>query len=90
MDIMVAFGSRLFCICIFSVFFFFSSSIAHVSGDKVTVHALFMGPSITLFKKNIKNWSHGTIHGFKNYFATVFLIFSKINCIQMNPISLSS
>ena len=32
----------------------------------VTVHAL----------KNIKNGSHGTIHTFKNYFATVFSVFS--------------
>ena len=32
--------------------FFFSFFAAHVSGDKVTVHALFMGPSITLLKKN--------------------------------------
>ena len=52
-------------------------------GDKVTVHILFMGPTITLFrKKNIKNGSHGTIHTFKNYFTIMFLIFSKINCIQ--------
>ena len=27
-------------------------------------------------KKNIKNGSHGTIQTFKNYFATVFLVFS--------------
>ena len=26
--------------------------------------------------KNIKNGSHGTIHTFKNYFVTVFSIFS--------------
>ena len=30
----------------------------------------------------IKNEFHGTIHTFKNYFATVFSIFSKINNIQ--------
>ena len=30
----------------------------------------------------IKNEYYGTNHTFKNYFATVFLIFSKINCIQ--------
>ena len=41
-----------------------------------TVHALFIGPTITLFKKNIKNWSHGTIHTFKNYFVIVFSVFS--------------
>ena len=33
-------------------------------------------------KKNIKNRSHRTIHTFKNYFATVFSVFSKISCIQ--------
>ena len=27
-------------------------------------------------KKNIKNGSHGTTHTFKNYFVTVFSIFS--------------
>ena len=32
----------------------------------------------------IKNGSHGTIHIFKNYFTTVFSVFSKINCIQMD------
>ena len=46
-------------------------------GNKVTVHILFMGPTITLFrKKNIKNGSHGTIHTFKNYFTIMFLIFN--------------
>ena len=29
--------------------------------------------------KNIKNESHGTIHTFKNYFATVFSVFSFSN-----------
>ena len=27
-----------------------------------------------------------TIHTFKNYFATVFSVFSKISCIQMDPV----
>ena len=40
-----------------------SYTVHHCSS---TVHAL----------KNIKNGSHGTIHIFKNYFATVFSIFS--------------
>ena len=40
------------------------------------VYALFMEPTATLFKKNIKNGSHGTIHTFKNYFATVFSVFN--------------
>ena len=50
-----------------------------------TVHALFTGPTTTLFrKKKIKNGSYSTIHIFKNYFATVFSVFSKISCIQTN------
>ena len=32
----------------------------------------------------IKNRSHDTIYMFKIYFITIFLIFSKINCIQTN------
>ena len=48
--------------------------------------ALFTGPTTTLFKKkNIKNGYRGTIHSFKNYFATVFSVFSKINCIRTDP-----
>ena len=33
-------------------------------------------------KKNFKIGSHNTIHTFKNYFVTIFSIFSKINSIQ--------
>ena len=36
-----------------------------------------MDPQITLFNNIfIKNGSHGTIYTFKNYFATVFSVFS--------------
>ena len=39
--------------------------------------SLFTHYSITVHAfKNIKNGSHDTIHTFKNYFATVFLVFS--------------
>ena len=34
----------------------------------------------------IKNGSHSIIHTFKNYFAIVFLVFSKIICIQMDQL----
>ena len=34
---------------------------------------------------SIKKGSHGTIYTFKNYFAIVFLVFSKISGIQMDP-----
>ena len=41
------------------------------------IYALFMDPQITLFNNFfIKNGSHGTIYTFKNYFATVFSVFS--------------
>ena len=41
-------------------------------------HALFTGLASTDFNKfNFKTESHGTIHTFKNYFATVFLVFSN-------------
>ena len=36
----------------------------------------------------IKNGFHDIIHIFKNYFVTVFLVFSKIICIQTDPLSL--
>ena len=43
-------------------------------------------PQISFFNNFfIKIWSHGTIYTFKNYFATVFLVFSKISSIQTDP-----
>ena len=40
--------------------------------------ALFTGPAITFFSKNnFKTRSHSTIYTFKNYFATVFSVFSN-------------
>ena len=42
-----------------------------------------MDPQILLFNHFfIKNESYGTIHTFKIYFTTVFLVFS---CIQIDP-----
>ena len=38
-----------------------------------------------LWVKNIKNGSHSTIHIYKNYFVTIFLVSAKISCIQMDP-----
>ena len=49
-----------------------------------TIYTLFTRPTTTLFKKKIKNGFHGTIHTFKNYFATIFSVFSKISYIQMD------
>ena len=40
------------------------------------IYARFMDSQIPLFNNFfIKNWSYGTIHTFKNYFATVFFSF---------------
>ena len=68
-----------FCICIcvflFSLFsrvFYFLRQITLF----ITVHTLFMGPIAILFRKIITNRSYGTIHTFKNYFVTVFSVFS--------------
>ena len=37
-------------------------------------------PQISFFNKIfIKNWSHNTIHIFKNYFVTIFLIFINMH-----------
>ena len=74
----------------FSIFFFFfffvtlkrycSSllwTVAVTFDREQCICALFMDPQITLFNNFfIKNGSHGTIYTFKNYFATVFSVFS--------------
>ena len=74
-------------------FFFFSFFFSRVSAFRRQI-SLFMHCSFIVHgtynyfiqKKNIKNGSHGTIHIFKNNFATVFSVFSKISCIQTNPL----
>ena len=61
-------------------FFFFFPEHVFALGDKNIVHALlstiYVLFSIVHRLKNIKNEFHRTIHIFKNYFATVFLIFN--------------
>ena len=43
-------------------------------------------PQISFFNKIfIKNGSHDTIHTFKNYFAIMLSVFSKISSIQTHP-----
>ena len=59
-----------------SVFFFFSSHIFFFLRQITLFTVLFTGPTVTLFRKNTKNGSRGTIYTFKNYFATVFSVFS--------------
>ena len=52
--------------------FDFFHPFQHISGSRV----LFRDPQTSLFNNFfIKNRSHGTIHTFKNYFATVFFSF---------------
>ena len=60
--------------CLFFVFFF---SATIVVGHKQCNYALFMVPQTPhLSYFFIKNESHYTIHIFKNYFVTVFSVFS--------------
>ena len=62
--------------CVFLFFLFLFSTRFSFQETNFTVHALFTGSTATLFKKNIKNRLHSTIHTFKNYFITIFSIFS--------------
>ena len=51
-----------------------------VQGQKIIVyHCSRTVYSTVHVLKNIKNGSHDTIHTFKNYFITVFLVFSFNN-----------
>ena len=70
-------------------FFFFFALVAIVDqvNSEQCICALFMIPQTSFFSNVfIKNGSHGTIHTVKNYFTTVFSVFSfsKINYIQTN------
>ena len=49
------------------------------------MHCLWDSQTSFFNKTFIKNGSHGTIHIFKYFFATVFLVFRKISCIQTDP-----
>ena len=74
----------------FSVFCFYFL-VPAVLFDQVNrkqyIHAPFTDPQISLFNNFfIKNRSHDTIHTFKNYFATVFSVSTKISSIQTDPI----
>ena len=92
---------------LFSFFFFFFFFTHFREGEtkftvyetNVTVHALFWyclctvhGTHSYFIQKNIKNGSHSTIYTFKNYFVTVFSVFSfqfsisaTISSIQTDP-----
>ena len=54
-----------------------SSRICWLFHCEQCTRALFIDPQISLFSNFfIKNGSHGTIHTFKNYFATMFSVFN--------------
>ena len=61
-----------FQMCVFSFFFFFSLKITVYEQYIMFTYCIY---TIHVFK-NIKNGSHGIIYIFKNYFITVFSIFS--------------
>ena len=88
------FGSNLIGVCVFQAhsFLFFNPAVVvdQVFHEQCT-RALFMDPQTSLFNNFfIKNGSHGTIYTFKNYFTTVFSVFSfsKISSIQTDPLFL--
>ena len=65
-----------------------SSGKCWLFNHKQCICALFTDPKIPLLSNFfIKNGSHGTIYTFKNYFVTVFSVFSfsKISSIQTDP-----
>ena len=68
------------CICVFCFFFLLESWLLTFLCEQCTPMGLVhysRDPQTLLFSNFfIKNGSHGTIHTFKNYFATVFSIFS--------------
>ena len=73
---------QLINICVF----FFWKCVFSSSGYCSMGHVYCLQePQTSFFNKTfIKNESHNTIHTFKNYFVTVFSIFSKINGIQIH------
>ena len=79
---------RISRLCV-SFFFFFLFFFMHTFHYFKRYRVLFMhcsqDPQLLYSEKNIKNRFHDTIHTFKNYFTTVFSIFSKISCIQIDP-----
>ena len=76
------------CLCVYVLFFlfFFWSVVLNFCGcDGFPVGPIHYSrdSQASFFTKTfIKNGSYSTIHKFKNYFVTVFLVFSKINGIQ--------
>ena len=80
-----AFGLFIF---IFIFFMHVDYTVMYLLYCSRTIHILFIyclqDPQL-LYSEKKKNGSHDTTHTFKNYFATVFSVFSKISGIQTNP-----
>ena len=70
------------CLRFFPFFFFFPSNMFWLFSSELCTHCSRVPPLFSNFF--IKNWFHGTIHIFKNYFVTMFSVFSfsKISSIQ--------
>ena len=97
LDLAESYGT--FSISRFHFFFFFFLCVnsnltwVHCAEDKNHYSCIVYHCSrIVHALKNIKNGSHGTIHTFKNYFATVLSVFSfqfsvsaTISSIQTDP-----
>ena len=82
----IAFPTSVFAFAFF--FFFWRAFLTFCSCDGFPMGPVHCSrdPQTSFFNTTfIKNGSHSTIHTLKNYFATVFSVFSKINGIQMNP-----
>ena len=73
----------LLYIFLFFFFLFLQPAIVDFVNCEQCIHALFTVPR-NFF---IKNGSHSTIYAFKNYFATVFSVSTKISSIQIHPVS---
>ena len=73
----------------FSTFFFFLPAFVDFGRQYLllwTVYVLFTHCAYTIYVlKNIKNGFHDTIYTFKNYFATVFSVFSN-NKFNLNTL----
>ena len=68
----------------YSFFFLFFSRVFCFLRQLLLFTHCSWDPQSLYSEKNNKNGSHGTIHTFKNYFATVFSVFSFSNN-KFNP-----
>ena len=82
-ELHLAYCTSTFLVSRFFFFFFFSARMnsnctVHAHGFTVQETKCIVYGTYDHFvqKKNNKNTYHGTIHSFKNYFVTVFLVFS--------------